>query len=60
MKELESYLERHREAFEEQSGIAVSASTVGREIARLPGFGRGLARTVLRHVGGGDAAATGV
>ena len=30
-------LEEHREAFEEQSGIAVSASTVGREIARLPG-----------------------
>jgi hypothetical protein len=30
-------LEEHRETFEEQSGIAVSASTVGREIARLPG-----------------------
>ena len=30
-------LEEHRETFEEQSGIAVSASPVGREIARLPG-----------------------
>lgn len=30
-------LEEHREAFGEQSGLAVSASTVGRAIARLPG-----------------------
>jgi len=30
-------LAEHREAFEEHSGLAVSASTVGRAIARLPG-----------------------
>jgi transposase len=30
-------LEEHREAFEEQTGVVVSASTVGRAIARLPG-----------------------
>ena len=30
-------LEEHRKPFEEQSGVAVSASTAGREIARLPG-----------------------
>jgi transposase len=30
-------LEEHREAFEEERGDTVSASTVGREIARLPG-----------------------
>lgn len=30
-------LEEHREAFEEQTGVLVSASTVGRTIARLPG-----------------------
>ena len=32
-------LQEHREAFEEQRGMAVSASTVGRAIARLPGGG---------------------
>ncbi len=32
-------LEEHREAFEEETGVAVSASTVGRAIARLPGGG---------------------
>ena len=30
-------LEEHREAFEEAHGVAVSASTVGRAISRLPG-----------------------
>ncbi len=30
-------LEEHREAFEEQKGVSVSAATVGRAIARLPG-----------------------
>ncbi len=30
-------LEEHREAFEEELGVAVSTSTVGRAIARLPG-----------------------
>jgi len=30
-------LAEHREAFEEHSGLVVSASTVGRAIARLPG-----------------------
>ena len=30
-------LEEHREAFEEENGLRVSASTVGRAIARLPG-----------------------
>jgi transposase len=30
-------LQEHREAFEEHGGSAVSASTVGRAIARLPG-----------------------
>ncbi len=30
-------LEEHREAFEEAQGVAVSASTVGRAISRLPG-----------------------
>ena len=30
-------LQEHREAFEEELGEAVSASTVGRAIARLPG-----------------------
>jgi transposase len=30
-------LEEHSEAFEEEVGVVVSASTVGREIARLPG-----------------------
>lgn len=29
-------LDEHREAFREQTGVTVSASTVGREIARLP------------------------
>lgn len=29
-------LEEYREAFEEETGVAVSASTVGRAIARLP------------------------
>ena len=32
-------LQEHREAFEEQRGTTVSASTVGRAIARLPGGG---------------------
>ncbi len=32
-------LEEHREAFEEELGEAVSTSTVGRAIARLPGGG---------------------
>jgi transposase len=32
-------LEEHREAFEEEFGEAVSTSTVGRAIARLPGGG---------------------
>ena|SRR5215210_2459368 len=32
-------LEEHREAFEEELGEAVSASTVGRAIARLPAGG---------------------
>jgi transposase len=32
-------LEEHREAFEEELGVAVSTSTVGRAIARLPGGG---------------------
>jgi transposase len=32
-------LEEHRETFEEQTGVLVSASTVGRAIARLPGGG---------------------
>ena len=32
-------LQEHREAFEEQTGVLVSASTVGRAIARLPGGG---------------------
>ena len=30
-------LQEHREAFEEETGVPVSASTVGRAIARLPG-----------------------
>jgi transposase len=30
-------LQEHREAFKEQKGVLVSASTVGRAIARLPG-----------------------
>jgi transposase len=30
-------LEEHREAFKEHKGVSVSASTVGRAIARLPG-----------------------
>lgn len=30
-------LEEHREAFEEARGVKVSAATVGRAIARLPG-----------------------
>ncbi|MDP9488300.1 MAG: helix-turn-helix domain-containing protein, partial [Actinomycetota bacterium] len=30
-------LEEHRDAFEEESGVVVSTSTVGRAIARLPG-----------------------
>jgi transposase len=30
-------LQEHREAFEEQTGVLVSASTVSRAIARLPG-----------------------
>ena len=30
-------LEEHSEAFEEELGVAVSSSTVGRAIARLPG-----------------------
>jgi len=30
-------LEEHREAFEEAHGVTISASTVGRAIARLPG-----------------------
>ncbi len=30
-------LDEHREAFEETSGVRVSASTVSRNIARLPG-----------------------
>ncbi|MGH3147087.1 MAG: helix-turn-helix domain-containing protein [Rubrobacter sp.] len=30
-------LEEHREAFEEAHGVSVSASTLGRAIARLPG-----------------------
>jgi transposase len=30
-------LEEHREAFEEETGVVVSASTVSRAIARLPG-----------------------
>ena len=30
-------LQEHREAFEEETGVLVSASTVGRAIARLPG-----------------------
>src|SRR5215216_7916106 len=29
-------LEEHREAFEEETGVSVSASTAGRAIARLP------------------------
>ena len=32
-------LQEHREAFEEQTGVSVSAATVGRAIARLPGGG---------------------
>ena len=32
-------LQEHREAFEEETGVSVSASTVGRVIARLPGGG---------------------
>ena len=32
-------LEEHREAFEEEFGEAVSTSTLGRAIARLPGGG---------------------
>ncbi len=32
-------LEEHREAFEAELGEAVSTSTVGRAIARLPGGG---------------------
>jgi transposase len=32
-------LQEHREAFEEELGEAVSTSTVGRAIARLPGGG---------------------
>jgi transposase len=32
-------LEEHCETFEEQTGVLVSASTVGRAIARLPGGG---------------------
>jgi transposase len=32
-------LEEHCEAFEEELGMAVSSSTVGRAIARLPGGG---------------------
>ena len=32
-------LEEHSEAFEEEVGVPVSASTVGRAIARLPGGG---------------------
>ncbi len=30
-------LQEHREAFEEETGTSVSASTVGRAISRLPG-----------------------
>jgi transposase len=30
-------LEEHREAFEEQTGVTVSTSTLGRAITRLPG-----------------------
>ena len=30
-------LQEHREAFEEEVGVSVSVSTVGRAIARLPG-----------------------
>ena len=30
-------LQEHREAFEEEAGVSVSVSTVGRAIARLPG-----------------------
>ncbi len=32
-------LEEHSEDFEEETGVSVSASTVGRAIARLPGGG---------------------
>jgi transposase len=32
-------LQEHHEAFEEEMGVLVSASTVGRAIARLPGGG---------------------
>jgi hypothetical protein len=33
-------LEEYREAFQEETGVVLSASTVSRAIARLPGGGR--------------------
>jgi transposase len=39
-------LEEHREAFEEEFGEAVSTSTIGRAIARLPDGGSGHSKKV--------------